>query len=77
MNKFNATGFYRHKDTLDIDIYVVRVIDEYELGATLVVKYWNRHLKTFQPDAEDSETVSINKQDYNKWKEVTASGFNL
>jgi hypothetical protein len=66
--KFKFNNVYRHISCLDIDIYVCRILswsnpDE----ISVIVKYWNRHLKQFQGD---KEVVFIKKEDIWKWRKV-------
>ena len=66
MKKFKEGKFYRHPNTLDIDIFVMTVIHDDGFVADLRVKYWNRHMLMSQGDIEH---ITINSENYDKWTE--------
>lgn len=58
-----AGNIYRHRSSLDLDLYIVSVSeDNYE------VMYLNRHGKRLQ--IENSEWVRIQKEDLTRWVEI-------
>lgn len=59
---------YRHPNCLDIDIEVRQILGEGETFISLIVKYWNRHMKCYQ--GRDFEIVSVSKKYICDWKEV-------
>lgn len=66
---FIKGSLYRHKSTIDIDIYIVRAI-EHSNHWELETKYWNRHSKCFQPDAISTEGVIVQKDQLHLWENV-------
>ena len=65
---FKANRRYRHMSCLDIDIDVWRVLGETPEYISVIVGYWNRHLKGYQGRTE--QVVSIRKEDFWKWSEI-------
>lgn len=65
--KFERGRLYRHKDTTDIDIYVLG--ECFHVGDRFACKvmYFNRHYKIFQGR---SEYVRIRYVDLKNWKEI-------
>ena len=61
---------YRHKNTLDIDLYVQNEPILFEDSIKLSVKYWNRHSNIFQPNNTSTEVVIINKDQFYLWREL-------
>jgi hypothetical protein len=60
--------FYRHKDCLDLDIKVEKIIHFGKDELTLAVLYWDRfHKKFLLPEVD---VVSIKTKDFHNWKKV-------
>jgi hypothetical protein len=67
MNPFQTAGLYRHKNCLDIDMFVIGEPEETALGTEAVVVYWNRRSKVIQGK---SEKVLFKKEQYCNWSFV-------
>lgn len=64
---FERDMTYRHVCSLDLSIRVNLNMGPYSNGdISLVVRYWNRHSKFFQGDAD---VVTIKLVDFWKWSE--------
>jgi hypothetical protein len=65
--KFQANHRYRHMSCLDIDVDVVGYLGETPEYISLIVMYWNRHMRGYQ----SRETVaSVKKAEFWKWQEI-------
>lgn len=64
---FKPGNLYRHKSTLDIDLYLVREPEDHQDDTELEIKYWNRNSKCFQPG---TEVVRIRKSELPMWEMV-------
>ena len=66
---FQQGKFFRHSSSLDLDIYIVDKPIRKKDGVILKIKYYNRHMKTFQPDASTVDNILIKKSSLKNWKE--------
>lgn len=57
----------RHQNTLDVDLKVMGVINDYGDSIGFLTSYWNRHWKF----VIHSEMVAIKKDQLYLWKDVT------
>lgn len=73
---FKEGQFYRHENTLDIDLYVVKVLDEDDAGTKIRVKFYNRHYNIFQPDIVTTEDVVVKPEQYINWRQVAHEKIN-
>lgn len=65
MNKFNTHEFYKHDNTLDVVLYVNRIVWEQPDHVVLNVDYTDlKHNKVFW----SKDIIRINKKDFPKWK---------
>ncbi len=67
---FKEGRFYRHVNTLDIDLYIVKTLNKDDSGTRLRVKYYNRHYHLFQPDLATTDDVLIKPEQYANWVSV-------
>lgn len=67
MLKIKQGGLYRHRNTLDIDVYVVGPVFPYNYEIAFIAAYWNRHYKMIQGD---KEVIKIKYKDLKNWIEV-------
>jgi hypothetical protein len=63
---FHAGCTYRHPDCLDVDLYVVRVINTSPLGQELKVQYVTQNTKRLI----EEDTVLVQTEDVKNWFEV-------
>lgn len=67
---FEKNKRYKHRTSLDIDMYVYFIIEDTVDYITISAKWWNRFSKLFQPDSISTETIKIYRKDFDKWQEV-------
>ncbi|NDB85907.1 MAG: hypothetical protein EB127_24890, partial [Alphaproteobacteria bacterium] len=63
---FKAPKRYRHKNSIDIDIDVTKVLEDSPTSIKLVVWYWNRQYK-FRHDIDE---IVVKKEHYDMWDEI-------
>jgi hypothetical protein len=64
---FKPLRRYRHASCLDIDLDVASLLGEDETHISLLVKYWNRHLRDYQGG---HEVVRVRKDSLDQWEEI-------
>ena len=64
MTYFNETGLYRHKNSLDVDFYVIQS-KHTQNGVQLALYYINKISHNFY--SKDAETVFVKEIDYQNW----------
>jgi hypothetical protein len=65
---FRPMELWRHKNCLDIDLYICKVQFQHKDYVMAKVMYWNHRYQAFAHS--DSETVKIYRKDFYKWKLV-------
>lgn len=62
-------GMWRHRNCLDVDVYIVKV--QYRGKKRIIAKalYWNRNYKFFH-NIGDPETIIIKNSDLKNWSQV-------
>lgn len=67
---FKPGNMYRHRSSLDVDIYIVDLPDDYGDEVLLKVKYWHRNSKFFTPDTTTVDNIIVKKHHFENWKLV-------
>jgi hypothetical protein len=64
---FKIRHSYRHRNCLDLDIHVYQVIAVFDRGTSLLVRFWNRHMKCYQTPITMATIVD---KEYENWKDL-------
>lgn len=62
---FNQHEIWRHRNCLDIDIFILKVKYNGPLYVKVKILYWNRHSHAFC--ALEPEVVKIYREEFPKW----------
>lgn len=64
---FQRGKTYKHKSTLDVNVYVLS--EPVDLGdeISMKIRYWNAFYRIFQGDID---CIIVKKQHLDKWKEI-------
>lgn len=74
--RFNKGRFYRHRNFLDVDMYVAMVTFESAKReyVELKVRWWHRTLRAFIPDAMRIDRVKVKLNDFQNWEKLESVG---
>lgn len=62
---FKPGNRYRHRNCLDIDLNVEKILGESDELISLIVCYWNRHMDF--PQGPMPDVVRVKKSDLSNW----------